>query len=115
MTELPCRVQTMKGPSWSLKQLSVDDTHKAPITPAELEKIAQLAGLSVPAENVAKLHSEVAGMINWMGQIRHVETTRYSLTSFGWCFDDLISLMLPRRFNYFDPRPFSVLLLFHLF
>lgn len=67
----------MPGPSWSLKQLSISDAdnQRAPLTPVELDKIVQLAGLTVPSDRVAQLHSDVSTTINWMGQIRHVDTT----------------------------------------
>ncbi len=66
----------MKPTSWSLQQLSIAPSSAAApaISVAELEKIAQLAGLEVPAARIDQAHRDVCGMIAWCGQIKHVNT-----------------------------------------
>lgn len=66
-----------KKASWSLKHLLLSDADKAksPISEAVLVKIAQLAQLNLPAEKVSRSYADVLQIINWIGQIRNLDTS----------------------------------------
>ena len=64
----------MPGATWSLAQLNVSQQRTPPVTIAELQKIAQLSGLTIPDDRVERAHADVAGLIAWCGQIRHIKT-----------------------------------------
>ena len=40
-----------------------------------MEKIAELAYLNLPKEDVERSYADVMGIVSWIGQLRNVETT----------------------------------------